>query len=127
MCMSSLFSESAIAFAGVFVGVFLVQSVRALLSGRGLRTIVGGAIHLAVIVYVGTMFATTLIGSGASLGGFSRTMLDGLAGLERDMHQHIHKENHVLFPKALAMEAQLSGVRHGGAAHGGTGGCGCGH
>jgi len=71
---------AAIAFAGVFVGVFLVQSVRALLSGRGLRTIVGGAIHLAVIVYVGTMFATTLIGSGASLGGFSRTMLDGLAG-----------------------------------------------
>lgn len=56
-----------------------------------------------------------------------RAMLDGLAGLERDMHQHVHKENNVLFPKALAMEAHLSGVRHGGAAHGGTGGCGCGH
>lgn len=70
----------AIAFAGAFVGVILVQAVRALLSGRGLRTIVGGAIHLAAIVYIGTMFATTLIGSGLSTGGFRRTLLDGLLG-----------------------------------------------
>ncbi len=26
--------------------------------------------------------------------------------LEQDMHQHIHKENHVLFPKAIELEAQ---------------------
>jgi regulator of cell morphogenesis and NO signaling len=38
-----------------------------------------------------------------------RAMLDGLAQLERDMHQHVHKENNVLFPKALALEAQLQG------------------
>jgi regulator of cell morphogenesis and NO signaling len=35
-----------------------------------------------------------------------RAMLDALAYLERDMHAHIHKENHVLFPRALEMEAQ---------------------
>ncbi|MCH8801431.1 MAG: iron-sulfur cluster repair di-iron protein [Chloroflexi bacterium] len=31
-------------------------------------------------------------------------MLDGLAKLEADLHQHIHKENNILFPKALAAE-----------------------
>lgn len=33
-----------------------------------------------------------------------RAMLDGLAQLESDTHQHIHKENNVLFPRAIAME-----------------------
>lgn len=37
-----------------------------------------------------------------------RAMLDGLAQLERDMHQHVHKENNVLFPKALHREADLT-------------------
>ncbi len=36
-----------------------------------------------------------------------RAMLDGLARLERDMHQHVHKENNVLFPRALQLEAQI--------------------
>lgn len=31
-----------------------------------------------------------------------RALYDGLARLERDMHQHVHKENNVLFPRALA-------------------------
>jgi len=31
-------------------------------------------------------------------------MLDGLTRLEHDTHQHIHKENNVLFPRALEME-----------------------
>ncbi|MCC6907110.1 MAG: iron-sulfur cluster repair di-iron protein [Phycisphaerales bacterium] len=34
-----------------------------------------------------------------------RAMLDGLAQLERDMHQHVHKENNILFPKAIELEA----------------------
>lgn len=34
-----------------------------------------------------------------------RAMLDGLETLEKDMHQHIHKENNVLFPKAAKLEA----------------------
>ena len=34
-----------------------------------------------------------------------RAMLDSLARLESDMHQHIHKENNVLFPKALQLES----------------------
>lgn len=29
-----------------------------------------------------------------------RALYDGLAELEKDMHQHVHKENNVLFPKA---------------------------
>jgi regulator of cell morphogenesis and NO signaling len=35
-----------------------------------------------------------------------RAMLDALANLERDLHQHIHKENNILFPHALAMESE---------------------
>ena len=31
-----------------------------------------------------------------------RATLDGLRELERDLHQHIHEENNVLFPRALA-------------------------
>jgi len=30
-----------------------------------------------------------------------------LARLEADLHEHIHKENYVLFPRALAREAEL--------------------
>lgn len=33
-----------------------------------------------------------------------RAMLDALARLERDLHQHIHKENNILFPKTIAVE-----------------------
>jgi regulator of cell morphogenesis and NO signaling len=33
-----------------------------------------------------------------------RAMYDSLAQLERDMHQHVHKENNILFPKAIAAE-----------------------
>jgi regulator of cell morphogenesis and NO signaling len=40
-----------------------------------------------------------------------RAMLDGLAQLQRDLHQHIHKENNVLFPKAIRLEAELAAGR----------------
>lgn len=33
-----------------------------------------------------------------------RALYDGLAELERNMHQHVHKENNVLFPKALRLQ-----------------------
>ena len=33
---------------------------------------------------------------------------DALARLEADMHHHVHKENNVLFPKAIARERQLA-------------------
>lgn len=33
-----------------------------------------------------------------------RALLDALARLEADMHQHIHKENNVLFPRAIQLE-----------------------
>ncbi|MCA9127146.1 MAG: iron-sulfur cluster repair di-iron protein [Planctomycetales bacterium] len=36
-----------------------------------------------------------------------RAMLDSLARLEADMHQHVHKENNVLFPKAIQLEAEV--------------------
>jgi len=50
-----------------------------------------------------------------------RVMLEGLETLERDMHQHVHKENNILFPRAVALEAS-SGVSSE-AAH--TCGCHC--
>ncbi len=34
-----------------------------------------------------------------------RSMLDGLATLERDTHRHVHEENNILFPRAVALEA----------------------
>jgi len=34
-----------------------------------------------------------------------RALLDGLCTLETDLHEHIHKENNVLFPRALRLEA----------------------
>ncbi len=36
-------------------------------------------------------------------------LLQGLHALELDLHQHIHKENNILFPKAKTQEATLAG------------------
>lgn len=36
-----------------------------------------------------------------------RALLDGLNELELDLHEHIHKENNILFPRALELEAAL--------------------
>lgn len=38
-----------------------------------------------------------------------RVMLDALAQLQRDTHQHVHKENNILFPRALELEAAPAG------------------
>ena len=35
-------------------------------------------------------------------------MLDSLRGLEADLHQHIHKENFILFPRAQKLETSLN-------------------
>ena len=37
-----------------------------------------------------------------------RTLLAGLTALETDLHQHIHEENEILFPRALALESAIS-------------------
>ncbi len=37
-----------------------------------------------------------------------RAMLDALARFELDMHQHVHKEDNILFPRAIELEAQLT-------------------
>lgn len=34
-----------------------------------------------------------------------RTLYEALDGLERDLHEHIHLENNILFPKAIEMES----------------------
>ena len=39
-----------------------------------------------------------------------RVMLDSLEYLEYDMHQHVHKEDNVLFPRALERERELESV-----------------
>jgi regulator of cell morphogenesis and NO signaling len=36
-----------------------------------------------------------------------RALLAGLARFEIDLHLHVHKENNVLFPRALALESRL--------------------
>ena len=36
-----------------------------------------------------------------------RALLSGLAELEADLHRHIHKENNILFPRAVELEARL--------------------
>lgn len=36
-----------------------------------------------------------------------RAMLDALEDLEKDMHQHVHKENNILFPRALERESAV--------------------
>lgn len=38
----------------------------------------------------------------AALCNTHRALLQGLHGLELDMHQHVHEENNILFPRALA-------------------------
>lgn len=40
--------------------------------------------------------------------GTHRALLDALEGLERDLHQHVHEENNILFPRARS--AHLSGT-----------------
>lgn len=37
-----------------------------------------------------------------------RAMYDGLQHLERDMHEHVHKENNILFPRAIQREKMVS-------------------
>jgi len=37
-----------------------------------------------------------------------QTLYDALENFERDLHQHIHLENNILFPKAFAMENALT-------------------
>ena len=32
-----------------------------------------------------------------------RALLAGLAEFESDLHRHVHKENNILFPRALAL------------------------
>jgi regulator of cell morphogenesis and NO signaling len=36
-----------------------------------------------------------------------RATYDALHRLEQDMHQHVHKENNILFPKAVRLEQLL--------------------
>lgn len=37
-----------------------------------------------------------------------QALFDGLASLEADTHRHVHKENNVLFPAVVALEATLA-------------------
>ena len=42
-----------------------------------------------------------------------QALYQGLQELEADLHQHIHLENNVLFPRAIAMEAGASAEGRG--------------
>ena len=41
--------------------------------------------------------------------GTYRATFDSLRELELDMHRHVHKENSILFPKAIELEQKLNG------------------
>lgn len=43
-----------------------------------------------------------------------QALLDGLHDLERDLHLHIHKENNILFPKAIGEEQRRRALAHHG-------------
>jgi regulator of cell morphogenesis and NO signaling len=43
--------------------------------------------------------------TGRALCNTHRALLEGLHGLELDVHQHVHEENNILFPRALALGA----------------------
>ena len=43
--------------------------------------------------------------------GSYRALLSGLSDLEADLHQHIHKENNILFPRAVRLEEDLHAFR----------------
>ena len=43
--------------------------------------------------------------TGRALCSTHRALLDGLHGLELELHQHVHEENNVLFPRARALAA----------------------
>jgi regulator of cell morphogenesis and NO signaling len=40
-----------------------------------------------------------------------RALFDALEHLERDLHEHVHKENNILFPKAIRLEKLLAAGR----------------
>jgi regulator of cell morphogenesis and NO signaling len=37
-----------------------------------------------------------------------KMLYQALAEFEADLHQHIHLENNILFPRAIALEAQAA-------------------
>ncbi len=55
---------------------------------------------------IGTLTAGYAVPEGAC--NSYRAMLTGLEEMELDLHEHIHKENNVLFPRVLQLEAELA-------------------
>lgn len=49
-----------------------------------------------------------------ALCGTHRALLDALRVLELDLHEHVHEENNVLFPRVRALAAAASGQPSGG-------------
>ena len=37
-----------------------------------------------------------------------RALYEAMEAFEKDLHQHIHLENNILFPRAVELEAQLT-------------------
>ncbi len=70
---------------------------------------------IAMMMHEHDEVAAGLAGMRAATGGFAppsdacnsyRAMLERLSVLEQDTHRHVHEENNVLFPRALALEGQ---------------------
>ena len=37
-------------------------------------------------------------------------LYEGLQDMERDLHEHIHLENNILFPAAVELERKMAGI-----------------
>jgi regulator of cell morphogenesis and NO signaling len=89
----------------------LFPLVRQIDAGRGSASaaLLSGPIHQMEDEHQAAGDATArlrLLTDGFSLANAicntHRALLDGLARFETDLHRHVHKENNVLFPRALA-------------------------
>jgi regulator of cell morphogenesis and NO signaling len=89
----------------------LFPLVRQIDAGRGNASValLSGPIHQMEDEHQAAGDATArlrLLTDGFSLAtaicNTHRALLDGLARFETDLHRHVHKENNVLFPRALA-------------------------
>ncbi len=65
--------------------------------------------HDAVGEILRELRTTTSDYSTPADGGISyRTLYEALEGFEKDLHQHIHLENNILFPRAVELEARMT-------------------
>lgn len=96
-----------------------IREIDAYVSGRGARP----AIHCGSVAHPIRQMEHEHDGAGQALAAMRRitgdyrlpadacptftALYDGLQALEADLHEHIHLENNLLFPRCIALEADM--------------------